>query len=66
MEKEKKEKSKQEKQKIYSSIFFFQDFYIWEGRNNSKTTKKNYAFHYNIEANQNYRLGSAKISVQWT
>lgn len=45
MEKEKKEKSKQEKQKIYSSIFFLQDFYIWEGRNNSKTTNKNYTFH---------------------
>lgn len=36
MKKEKIEKSKQEKEKIYSSIFFFfqQDFYIWEGRNN--------------------------------
>lgn len=66
MEKKRKEKTKQEKQKIYSSIFFFSRTSAFGKEEKTLlTTNKTCNFHFNTEGNQNYRLGSAKISVEW-
>lgn len=59
MEKEKKGVRKKNK-KSTAPFFFSRIFTFGKEETTLITTNKNYTFHYNMEANQNYRLGSAK------